>query len=141
VAVRANFRGVGASAGNFDDGLGESDDLLAVATAVSANYPKLPWTLLGFSFGAYVQSRVAQRLPARQLIMVAPAVSMYAMPAPAIAATLIFGEADEVIAPAALRAYAEQHAIPSQTVADCGHFFHGKLKHLQSLVEDKLCMR
>ena len=47
VSVRPNFRGVGMSDGEFDAGVGETDDLLAVARFVEASYPGLPWALAG----------------------------------------------------------------------------------------------
>ena len=138
VAVRPNFRGVGDSAGEFDHGRGETDDLVALAAAVAPHYPGLDWSLLGFSFGAYVQQRVAARMHARQLIMVGPAVSMYDFDPPAVPAAIIHGEADEVITLAAVQDYAREHDIALYVMPGAGHFFHGKLKELQSLAED-LC--
>ncbi len=135
VAVRPNFRGVGDSEGEFDHGVGETEDLLAVARAVEAHYGRLPWTLLGFSFGAYVQQRVARSMHAQRLIMVGPAVSMYAFEPTQIPATIIHGDQDEVIPFAAARDYAQAHAIPLIVVEGCGHFFHGRLKELQDHVE------
>ncbi len=135
VAVRPNFRGVGGSEGEFDHGVGETQDLLAVARAVEAHYGSLPWTLMGFSFGAYVQQRVARKLHAQRLIMVGPAVSMYVFEPPRIPATILHGDQDEVIPFAAVRDYAQAHAIPLIVVEGCGHFFHGRLKELQGHVE------
>ncbi|HNA83445.1 MAG TPA: alpha/beta hydrolase, partial [Thiobacillaceae bacterium] len=135
VAVRPNFRGVGDSEGEFDHGVGETEDLLAVARAVEAHYGRLPWTLLGFSFGAYVQQRVAQSMHAQRLIMVGPAVSMYEFEPTQIPATIIHGDQDEVIPFAAARDYAQAHAIPLIVVEGCGHFFHGRLRELQAHAE------
>src|SRR5262249_44309652 len=61
VTARPNFRGVGASAGRHDEGRGETDDLLAVAAHLRGRYGGLPLVLAGFSFGAFVQTRVAKR--------------------------------------------------------------------------------
>lgn len=138
VAVRPNFRGVGASSGRYDHGAGETEDLIAIAEQLAPQFGYLPWTLLGFSFGAYVQHRVARRIEARQLVMVGPAVSMYAFAPPAIPTTLIHGAADELIPIAAVQAYAVEHGIPLITVAGAGHFFHGKLVELKTLVEELL---
>ena len=135
VAVRPNFRGVGESEGEFDHGVGETEDLLAVARAVEAHYGALPWTLLGFSFGAYVQQRVARRLHAVRLIMVGPAVSMYAFEPTPMPTTLLHGDQDEVIPYATARDYADRHGIPVITLAGAGHFFHGRLKELQDQLE------
>ena len=65
LAARPNFRGVGASQGTHDGGIGETDDLLAVVAALRAAHPGLPLALIGFSFGAFVQSRVARALADR----------------------------------------------------------------------------
>lgn len=135
VAVRPNFRGVGDSAGEFDHGIGETADLLALADAITAHYGKLPWTLMGFSFGAYVQHRVARELAAVRLIMVGPAVSMYAFEATGMPTTILHGSEDEVIPFAAAREYAETHAIPLIAIEGAGHFFHGRLRELQTQVE------
>lgn len=138
VAVRPNFRGVGDSEGEFDHGIGETEDLLGLAASIATHYPDLPWTLMGFSFGAYVQHRVAAALSAERLIMVGPAVSMYEFNAPAIPAHIIHGVEDELIPIAAVREYARSHRIPLHEIEGAGHFFHGKLKPLQALVES-LC--
>jgi alpha/beta superfamily hydrolase len=135
IAVRPNFRGVGESEGEFDHGVGETEDLIAVASAVSSHYGDLPWTLMGFSFGAYVQQRVARRLHAARLIMVGPAVSMYEFEPTQMPATIIHGDQDEVIPFAAARDYAAAHHIRLIVVAGSGHFFHGKLRELQAHVE------
>jgi alpha/beta superfamily hydrolase len=158
VAVRPNFRGVGESSGSFDHGIGEAEDLLALAASVATHYgplpsqegrrirkaaepptTPLPWTLLGFSFGAYVQHRVARELHAERLIMVGPAVSMYEFDATNIPTSIIHGTEDEVIPFAAARAYAERHAIPLIEISGAGHFFHGRLRELQKHVEALIC--
>ena len=139
IAVRPNFRGVGDSAGEFDHGIGETEDLLALAESISAHYGKHPWTLMGFSFGAYVQHRVAQALHAERLIMVGPAVSMFDFEATRIPTTILHGTEDEVIPFHAAREYADTHAIPLIEIKGAGHFFHGKLRELQTHVES-LCL-
>ena len=138
VAIRPNFRGVGASEGQFDHGIGETEDMLGLAASIASHYPDLPWTLMGFSFGAYVQHRVAAELSAERLIMVGPAVSMYDFSAPDLPTHIIHGCEDELIPLAAVREYANLHQIPLHEIEGAGHFFHGKLKPLQILVES-LC--
>ena len=140
VAVRPNFRGVGMSEGTFDAGVGETEDLLAVVRFVEKSYPDLPWTLAGFSFGAYVQHRLRQQLNARRLILIAPAVTLYAFdPVPADT-VVIFGDADEVIPPAAMRDWADSQQLTVKVIPGAGHFFHGKLKELkQAFVEACPC--
>ena len=135
VAVRPNFRGVGTSSGEHDHGIGETEDMLAIAEHVSGRYGPLPWTLLGFSFGCYVQHRVAQRLTASQLIMVGPAVSMYTFDPPAIQTTIIHGQEDELIPLPTVQGYAQSHGITLEVIHGAGHFFHGKLVELRTRVE------
>ena len=140
VAVRPNFRGVGMSEGTFDAGVGETEDLLAVARFVEKSYPELPWVLAGFSFGAYVQHRLCQRLTARRLILIAPAVTMYEFePVPADT-VVIFGDADELIPPTAMQHWADAQQLNVKVIPNAGHFFHGKLKELkQAFVEACPC--
>ncbi|MCS6787111.1 MAG: alpha/beta hydrolase, partial [Thiobacillaceae bacterium] len=111
LAVRANFRGVGASTGAFDHGRGEVEDLLAVVHALAADHPHLPWVLAGFSFGAYVQHRLAARIRPTRLILVAPPVDRYAFAAPTAPTEIVHGTEDELIAPAQVAAYAERHGL------------------------------
>ncbi|MCA1925024.1 MAG: alpha/beta hydrolase [Thiobacillus sp.] len=140
VSVRPNFRGVGMSDGKFDAGVGETDDLLALARFVETSYPGLAWVLAGFSFGAYVQHRLRQQLDARRLILVAPAVTLYEFDPVPKDTVVIFGDADELIPPAAMRLWADQHGLISRAIPGAGHFFHGKLKELkQSFVEACPC--
>ena len=140
VSVRPNFRGVGMSDGEFDAGMGETEDLLAVARFVETNYPGLPWVLAGFSFGAFVQNRLRQQLDARRLILVAPAVTMYEFDQVPSDTVVIYGDADELIPPAAIQLWAEQQQLAQKIIPQAGHFFHGKLKELkQAFVESCPC--
>jgi len=131
VSVRPNFRGVGMSDGEFDAGIGEAEDLLAVARFVEMSYPDLPWALAGFSFGAFVQHRLRQELPAQRLILVAPAVTLYEFDPVPPDTVVIYGDADELIPPATIRLWAEQQQLAMKAIPGAGHFFHGKLKELK----------
>ena len=68
VTLRPNFRGVGASAGVHDKGIGETDDLIAVAAYAKQRFGDLPLICAGFSFGSFVQTRVVERIAAHQLV-------------------------------------------------------------------------
>ena len=131
VAVRPNFRGVGQSEGEYDQGRGEARDLLAVHEFVSARYPGLPLVLAGFSFGAYVQSVVSQALQPRHLLLVGPAVTMFEMGEAPPHTIVIHGENDEVAPTAAAREWAERHGFTFALVRDADHFFHKKLSELK----------
>src|SRR6476469_7907616 len=54
ITLRFNFRGVGQSTGDHDEGRGERADALAGLDYLAANYPGQEITLCGFSFGARV---------------------------------------------------------------------------------------
>ena len=134
--VRFNFRGVGASAGAWDEGRGETEDAQAVLAACrQAGQPLL---LAGFSFGAYIAARVASRLPAEQaaerLVLVGPAASRFDMPAVPAGTLVIHGEADDVVPLAAVLDWARPLAQPVTVIPGAGHFFHGQLPLLKSLV-------
>ncbi len=140
VSVRSNFRGVGRSDGVYDAGEGETEDLLAVIHFVHERYPDLPLILLGFSFGAYVQSRVASQLGADKLVLVAPAVGMYAFPPVPADTVVIHGEDDELIPLAQVRQWTERQGLRLQVVAGADHFFNRKLNELkEALVQSCGC--
>src|SRR5690606_9582813 len=111
--LRFNYRGVGASAGSHDMGSGEVDDADAVAAWLSERYPRLPLTLLGFSFGGFVAAALGARLESRGiepkgLFMVAPAVHRLTAdnpPAASCPLVLIQPDADEVVEPQAVYAW------------------------------------
>ena len=135
-AVRFNFRGIGASAGHWDHGLGEVDDALAVIHAHRGLGQ--PLVLGGFSFGGYVASQAAARLPAgeqaERLVLVGPAVQTFPM-VPVPADTLVIhGEADEVVPLGAVFDWARPQSLPVTVVPGAGHFFHGQLTLLKHIV-------
>lgn len=136
-----NFRGVGASQGDFDDGRGETEDLLAVAAWVQRTRPLDALWLAGFSFGSYVAARAAPQLPARQMISVAPPVSRWdfaKLAAPLCPWLVIQGEADEIVEPAAVYAWVAAQAEPPSLVRmpETGHFFHRRLMDLRGAVKN-----
>lgn len=138
-AVRFNFRGVGGSAGAWNEGLGEIDDAIAVIAAQRAAAPGLPLALGGFSFGGYVAANAAHRLAAtdavQRLVLVGPATSRFAMPAAVAADTLVIhGEADDVVPLSATLDWARPQVLPVVVLPGVGHFFHGQLALLKTLV-------
>ena len=135
VAVRFNFRGVGMSAGVFDEGRGETDDALAALAHARRRFGEaLPVALAGFSFGAFVQSRVAQRIAAERLVLVAPAVQRFAVETVPADTIVIHGEQDDVVPLADALAWARPQQLPIVVFPGCGHFFHGRLTQLQRVV-------
>ncbi|BBP02387.1 alpha/beta hydrolase [Sulfuriferula nivalis] len=135
VAVRPNFRGVGSSDGEYTGGIGETEDMLELIAFVRGHYDAdLPIVLAGFSFGGYVQHRVAQQLDVSKLILIGPAVNLYEFGSVPANTSVIHGINDEVVPYADAQAWAHNQHINFQTIDDTGHFFHGKLAELKSAV-------
>ncbi|HXS28756.1 MAG TPA: alpha/beta fold hydrolase [Steroidobacteraceae bacterium] len=147
--VRFNFRGVGASEGRFAEGIGETDDALAVIEWGRQRWPAAdPW-LLGFSFGGGVAIRAAARASAKLLVTVAPAIDRSATgtassvdpPCPWL---IVQGDADEVIDPVSVLEWASRESAARKAAAlpvlsvhvmrGAGHFFHGRLPELREAV-------
>ena len=138
-AVRFNFRGVGASAGEHDAGRGEAQDMLAVLRQVA---PEGPVALAGFSFGAFVMSHALAELwptgRVEKAVFVGTAASRFAVaPVPPEAherTLVIHGEADDTVELASVMDWARPQILPVTVIPQVGHFFHGQLPLLKSLV-------
>ena len=142
-AFRFNFRGVGASGGKFDNGRGEADDLSAVVAEGRRRFPAARLWLGGFSFGAFVALRAAARVAPDRLVAVAPPVARFDLGEvanPDCEWMLAQGDADDVVPPAEVLAWAERqpHKPRLHVLAGAGHFFHGRLHELKPLVVDFL---
>ena len=134
--LRFNYRGVGASAGSYDQGRGETQDTLAVVAAGRARWPGAALTLAGFSFGGMVSLLAATVAAPARLISVAPAVTgaeFASIARPAAAWLIVQGEADEIIRCAEVQAFAARFLPPPRLVVlpGAGHFFHGRLPELR----------
>lgn len=140
---RPNFRGVGTSDGEHDEGRGETDDLLAVVAAArahesaAATAPSL--VLAGFSFGGFVQTRVAQRLreqsaPASRLVLVGPAVSRFPVETVPADTVVIHGELDETVPLQSVFDWARPQDLPVIVIPGADHFFHRRLPLIKRLV-------
>jgi len=145
VALRPNFRGVGKSNGTHDEGRGECEDMLAVIGEAKRRYGDLPVALAGFSFGAYVQTRVAQALaqanhPAQRLVLVGTAAGhvegarQYAAKAVTADTIVIHGAVDTTVPLANVLAWAEPLDLPVIVVAGADHFFHRRLQLIRDIV-------
>jgi alpha/beta superfamily hydrolase len=133
-AVRPNFRGVGRSEGTHDQGDGETEDLIAVAAELRTRYGDLPLALAGFSFGGFVQSRVARRLAPRRLALIAPAVNRMDAEPVAADTLIVHGDKDDVVPLERVLDWARPHNVAVTVVPGGGHFFHGRLAQLQAIV-------
>lgn len=135
VTLRFNFRGVGASAGEFTGGDGEEQDMLAIVRYAQEEFgQELPLILSGFSFGGYVAARTALLVHPQHLILAAPAVGRFAMPTVAPDTLIIHGEHDHVVPLADALDWARPQHMPIVVLPQAGHFFHGRLTQLRDIV-------
>jgi alpha/beta superfamily hydrolase len=139
VAVRMNFRGVGASEGVYDEGVGETDDMAQLLAHLRAQYPDLPFALAGFSFGTFVQTQLQKRLeeqgtPAERLVLVGSAPGKWPLPGVPADTILIHGEFDETIPLANVLEWARPQDLPIIVVPGADHFFGRKLHHIKNHV-------
>lgn len=144
ITVRPNFRGVGRSTGTHDAGIGETEDLLWLCTQLRTALPQRRLALLGFSFGAFVQARVARALAARA----APAWRVvlagmpcgeaggrrYDTPDGIADALVVHGERDESVPLAAILDWARPTMQPVVVIPGADHAFSGKLHLLRAQV-------
>jgi uncharacterized protein len=134
IAARPNFRGVGASTGTHDKGIGETDDLLAVAAYLRGRYADPAFVLAGFSFGSFVQTRVARHLAAERIVLVGPAVNRFPAESVPAETLVIHGEHDEVVPLQDVFEWARPQHLPIVVVPGGEHFFHGRLNLLAQIV-------
>ena len=135
--VRFNFRGVGQSAGEYDHGKGETEDLFAVIAWAKQQFPTKTILLAGFSFGSYVAFRAAHSIENLEgLISIAPPVTYVdfnEIPLPTSTWIIVQGDEDEVIDPTAVFTWIDGLTIQPTVLhfENAGHFFHGRLVELR----------
>lgn len=138
-AVRFNCRGVGESAGVYDEGNGEADDLLAV---IAQTAPQGRLCLAGFSFGTHVITNALERVHAERelvrMVLVGTAASRFAMqPVPSelhLKTLVIHGEEDDTVPIEPVYDWVREQGLPILVVPRVEHFFHGRLALLKQLV-------
>jgi alpha/beta superfamily hydrolase len=134
IALRPNFRGVGRSSGAHDEGRAETGDLIEVVHHARERYGAIDLVCAGFSFGAYVQSRVANELHPRQLILIAPPVNRYKIAAVAANTLVVHGELDDVVPLNSVLDWARPQNLPIVVVPGGEHLFHGRLNVLKQII-------
>lgn len=136
VAFRFNFRGVGESEGQFTGGDGETQDMIDITRYAQEQFgEELPLLLAGFSFGGYVAARAALHLKPQHLVLAAPAVGRFAMPAVSPDTLVIHGEHDDVVPLADALDWARPQHLPIVVLPQAEHFFHGRLTQLRDIVK------
>ncbi|HZT62272.1 MAG TPA: CocE/NonD family hydrolase [Burkholderiales bacterium] len=136
VSLRPNFRGVGASEGAHDEGRGETEDLLSVVAHAGKNFGGLPLALAGFSFGAVVQTQVAQRTSPHRVVLVGVAVGRFPSETVPPDSIVIHGEVDETIPLAKVLDWARPQDLPVVVIPGADHFFHLRLNVIKSIVKN-----
>lgn len=139
-AVRFNFRGVGRSAGAYDEGLGEAEDMFAVVRHVLQ--PKQKLALAGFSFGAYVATLVAassgSEISPASMVLVGVATERFPVPPVPDAlrekTVVIHGEMDDTVALSSVLDWARPQGLPVTVLPGSSHFFHGHLPALRNFI-------
>ena len=139
--VRFNFRGTGASDGEFDEGRGEVEDLRAVAAWVRAQRSGQRLWLAGFSFGAFVSLAASADIEPGMLISIAPPAGRWdfdSIQLPDFPWLVIQGEEDEIVDPQAVYDWLDRADAQAELVRipDSGHFFHRKLMDLRGAIKN-----
>ena len=128
---RPNFRGVGQTEGVHDEGRGELEDLAAVLKSIG----KDKFVLAGFSFGASLVAKLAQRENPQWLVLVGVGITRVMAPAVPPGTLVIHGENDDTVPLAAVMDWARPQELPVVVVPGADHFFHRKLHILRALVQ------
>ena len=144
--LRFNFRGVGGSAGTFDEGAGEREDFRAALDFMTARYPSLPLWAAGFSFGSWIALEVGAMDPRVSLLIgVAPPVTREHYTFDHVLTStkpkfLIQGEMDEICPVQALWAFYAKLKEPKEIVVIDGanHLFEGKTEEVGEALEGLL---
>lgn len=143
-SIRFNFRGVGASVGTHDHGVGESEDMSLLFQQIQTKQPRVQLILAGFSFGSYVTYRVTLKHSASLLMSIAPPIERYDyQSSPACPWIIIQGDADEVVHAPGVFEFAVTHQPPIELIRfeGTGHFFHGKLLLLRQTIEESVHLK
>jgi len=141
--IRFNFRGVMRSEGQFDNGEGELDDLLAVVDWILQQHPQQEIWLAGFSFGGYIAAKGATQIATTKLVTVAPPVQHFPMqnlPPIKCRWVLVQGDLDDVVPPKEVLEWAESRD-PKPIILrfpEAGHYFHGLLAELRARITEAL---
>lgn len=139
-SLRFNFRGVGATEGEYDEGKGEQQDLAAAVAWMQTQYPTAKLLLSGFSFGSYVSAFAAKTLSPTLLLSIAPPVQRFdfsLFSQPDSDWTVVIGDKDELVEFTEVKNWVANFdpQLNFIVMEDAGHFFHGRLVELREHIE------
>ena len=142
--LRFNFRGVGRSAGTWDEGPGEMDDYRAALDFMAGRYPGVELWAAGFSFGSYIAMTCgAEDDRVCALIGIAPPVDRYdyaAVKRSTKPTFIVHGERDELIPLTAVRQFYAQLPEPKDLIEidRANHLFEGQASEVGDALEELL---
>lgn len=142
INIRFNYRGVGKSTGVFDEGNGETEDILSVIKWAQLRFPSHEIFLAGFSFGAYVSLKASTVTKINQLITIAPAVNHapFLNLFPDCPWIVVIAENDQIVPVKEVYHWIE--TLPTKPdvlfFPDTSHFFDGKLLDLREQLTQRL---
>lgn len=141
--LKFNFRGVGRSAGTFDEGRGETDDACCAYDAIRARFPHAPVVVVGFSFGSFIAYKLTQLRAVERLILIAPPVQRFDFersPPPSIPWSIIQGDRDDLVDHEAVLRWSTTLTPPPRVdlLSGAEHFFHGRMSDLKNSVKNAL---
>jgi alpha/beta superfamily hydrolase len=142
--LRFNFRGVGASAGQWDEGRGERDDFQAGLDQGAASYPGVDLWAAGFSFGAWIALNCGVRDPrVTRLLAIAPPTGRYDFAE--VAATtkpthFIHGDRDELVPVTELQEFYERVSPPKTLtlIAGASHLFEDRMPAVGNAIRNTI---
>lgn len=145
ITVRFNFRGVGKSEGNYDNGIGEVEDLKALMNELRLTYPSAPLWLAGFSFGSFIAFQMAGQalFPLQALLSVAPPISHFGFSThklPSCPWFILQGQLDTLVPFQQVQAWfkdlqTQKPDVELLSFPKADHFFHGCLIELREAVQ------
>tara|TARA_Y100001936_G_C16006649_1_gene631122 strand:- start:118 stop:783 length:666 start_codon:yes stop_codon:yes gene_type:complete len=147
--LRFNFRGVGRSQGDYDEGMGELSDAASALDWMQSTNPDASQCWIGgFSFGAWICMQLLMRRPEiDSFVALSPPADKYdfAFLAPCPASGLfIHGENDSMVPGDSVEALAKKLEAQRKIQVDlrflegANHFFHNKVEDLTNNVNDYL---
>ena len=140
--LRINFRGVGQSSGDFDEGIGEQEDVLS-ALSFFKNQGVSSLALAGYSFGAWVNSKISSPEGLFLSVWVSPPIAFLDMPLDQIKllpGLIVAGDRDDLCPLPTLKTLVSQLAPPPafEILPGTDHFFWGKEHVLEEKIKEFL---
>lgn len=150
--LRINFRGVGRSQGEFDNGIGEMTDAATALDWLQLNNPTSNVNLIaGFSFGSWIAMQLIMRRPEiNNFIAISPPVNKYDfsfLSQCPISGFMLQGDSDSIVSEESVLELAhklskQKHiTVDYKIIQGADHFFRNKIDEFTSAIHDYLQLR